>query len=298
MARYMAVALVGVVTCGAVTYGAPGLQTRGQTQASLAVTIASRALQPGEVVVLTISGTKAGDRLQVTGLDQNWLTHEADASTRRALIGIDLDRKPGTYPVVVSAGSSRVTQDLVVVDKKFLTRNLTVDDAFVNPPEAVQARIAEEAARLTKLWQTLTPARIWSTPFKPPVPESPNSAFGSRSVFNGEARSPHSGADFTSPAGSTIKAPNDGQVVLAENLYFSGNTVILDHGQGLYSQFAHLSEIGVKVGEHVTTGQSLGKVGATGRVTGPHLHWAVRLAGTRVDPISLLAVLGDVKSTK
>jgi len=183
-----------------------------------------------------------------------------------------------------------------VVDKKFVTRTLTVDDAYVNPPESVQARIAEEAARLTKLWLTESPARLWTTPFTPPVPESPNSAFGSRSVFNGEARSPHSGADFPSAAGSTIKAPNAGQVVLAENLYFSGNTVIVDHGLGLYSQVAHLSEIGVTVGDRVTPGQTLGKVGATGRVTGPHLHWAVRLGGARVDPIALLAVAGEPKA--
>jgi murein DD-endopeptidase MepM/ murein hydrolase activator NlpD len=274
-----------------------------QTPAAITVTVASRALQPGEVVVLTISTPGALDsnanHLAVRAFDHNWIPFQTDANTWRVLMGIDLDLKPGTYPVVVTGGSStasKITRDLVVVDKKFVTRTLTVDDAYVNPPESVQARIAEEAARLTKLWLTESPARLWTTPFTPPVPESPNSAFGSRSVFNGEARSPHSGADFPSAAGSTIKAPNAGQVVLAENLYFSGNTVIIDHGLGLYSQVAHLSEIGVKVGDRVTPGQTLGKVGATGRVTGPHLHWAVRLGGARVDPIALLAVAGEPKA--
>ena len=267
-----------------------------QTPAPLKLAVTSRALQPGEVVVLTISSSAAN--VEVKAFDQNWKAYQIDSNNWQALVGIDLDRKPGSYAIEVVAGSARATHDLAVVDKKFVTRTLTVDDAYVNPPEAVQARIAEEAARLTKLWQTSTPARQWTTPFLAPVPESPNSAFGSRSVFNGEARSPHTGADFPSAAGSPINAPSAGRVVLAENLYFSGNTVILDHGLGLYSQFAHMSEITAKVGERATPGQVLGKVGATGRVTGPHLHWAVRLNGARVDPISLLTVLGEAKAAR
>jgi murein DD-endopeptidase MepM/ murein hydrolase activator NlpD len=174
-----------------------------------------------------------------------------------------------------------------------VTRTLTVDDAFVNPPASVQARIAEEAARLAKIWKESSPDRLWTEPFSPPVSESPNSAFGSRSVFNGEARSPHSGADFPSLAGAPVRSPNAGRVVLAGDLYFSGNTVILDHGLGLYSLFAHFSAIDVKEGDTVALGQTIGKVGATGRVTGPHLHWAIRLGGARVDPMSLLSVAGE-----
>ena len=133
---------------------------------------------------------------------------------------------------------------------------------------------------------------MWTDLFARPVSEANNSAFGSRSVFNGEARSPHSGADFLSPAGTPVHAPNRGRVVLAKELYFSGNTVILDHGLGLFSLIAHLSVIDVAAGDTVTAGQVVGKVGATVRVTGPHLHWAVRLGGARVDPLSLLATLG------
>jgi len=251
--------------------------------------------------MVTVTTPVAGDRIDLQAFDHKWAPYKADATTWKALVGIDLDIKPGTYPMVVTAGATpeaRATRELIVVEKKFVTRNLTVDDAFVNPPESVQARIAEEAARVTKIWLTTSPTRLWTTPFDQPVPESPNSAFGSRSVFNGEARSPHSGADFPSPAGSPIKAPSTGDVVLAENLYFSGNTVILDHGLGLYSQFAHLSEIGVKAGERVAAGQIVGKVGATGRVTGPHLHWASRLGGARVDPLSLLDALRQPKPVR
>jgi len=125
------------------------------------------------------------------------------------------------------------------------------------------------------------------------VPDQANSIFGTRSIFNGVRRSPHSGTDFLSPAGTPIQAPNGGRVVLARNLYFTGNTLVIDHGLGLLSLFAHLSAFSVQEGDVVSTGQIVGNVGATGRVTGPHLHWAVRANGSRVDALSLLAVLGQ-----
>jgi murein DD-endopeptidase MepM/ murein hydrolase activator NlpD len=119
-----------------------------------------------------------------------------------------------------------------------------------------------------------------------------NSAFGTRSIFNGLPRTAHGGADFLSAAGTPVHAPNAGQVVLARDLYFSGNTVIIDHGAGLFSMLAHLSTIDVREGDRAANDQVVGRVGATGRVTGPHLHWAVRVANARVDPLSLLALLG------
>jgi len=125
------------------------------------------------------------------------------------------------------------------------------------------------------------------------VPGAANSVFGTRSIYNGEPRSPHSGADFQGAPGTPVKAPNSGRVVLAGDLYFTGNTVVIDHGAGLFSLFAHLRAINVHEGDSVTTGAVLGELGATGRVTGPHLHWAVRITGARVDPLSLLALLGD-----
>jgi murein DD-endopeptidase MepM/ murein hydrolase activator NlpD len=124
------------------------------------------------------------------------------------------------------------------------------------------------------------------------VPQPANSAFGTRSVFNGEPRSPHAGTDFLSPAGTRIKAPNAGRVMIARELFFSGNTVVIDHGLGLFSLLAHLSRIDVHEGDLVERGALVGLVGATGRVTGPHLHWAVRAGDARVSALSLLALAG------
>ena len=119
-----------------------------------------------------------------------------------------------------------------------------------------------------------------------------NSAFGTRSVFNGKPRNAHGGADLLSPSGTPVHAPNGGRIAVARDLYFSGNTVVIDHGLGLFSMLAHLSAIDVHEGDRVTAGTVVGRVGATGRVTGPHLHWAVRASGARVDPLALLALLG------
>ena len=185
-----------------------------------------------------------------------------------------------------------MTEDLVVLAKEFPTRRLQVDDAFVRPPANVLGRIEEEAQELDRLWTTSTPARLWTDSFVRPVPQAANSAFGTRSVFNGESRSPHGGADFASPAGTPVEAPGAGRVVLARSLYYTGNTVVIDHGLGLVSVLAHLSSIAVHEGDPVAATQVIGRVGATGRVTGPHLHWSVRAGGARIDPLSLLAVLG------
>lgn len=263
-----------------------------------AIDLAARACQPGEVVVLTVTAPASATALDVRAFGRAWPAYraEAAAATWHALVGIDLETAPNTYDAVVTAGDGapgwRVTRAFAVKPKAFATRALTVDDAFVNPPASVQGRIAAEAARLTAIWTQASPERLWGSGFVAPVPEAANSAFGKRSIMNGQPGSPHSGADFPSLPGAAVKAPGAGRVVLAEELYYSGNTVIIDHGLGLYSLLAHLSAIEAAVGDRVMPGQIVGRVGATGRVTGPHLHWSVRLGNARVDPLSLLALVG------
>jgi murein DD-endopeptidase MepM/ murein hydrolase activator NlpD len=262
----------------------------------LTVTHVARALAPGELVVLTIVTAEPATGVTVNDFDKTFLAYKVDARTWKALVGIDLDVKPGAYDVTVDAESpapAHALHRLVVRPKAFPTRKLVVDNAYVEPPPKAQEQIDQDTRDLALVWSSSAGERFWARGFVRPVPDSANSAFGSRSVFNGQARSPHGGADFNSPAGRTILSPNAGRVALARELYFTGNTVIIDHGLGLFSMLAHMSQIGVHEGDTVTAGQVLGKVGATGRVTGPHLHWAVRLNGTRVDPLSLLALLGD-----
>ena len=260
----------------------------------------SRSLQPGELVVVTIAMPNAATHVRVRAFDRDVAAYPAGDGAWRALVGIDLDVKPGTYPVTVDAGDGAAHQhaayDLRILPRAFRTRRLTVNEAFVTPPESESARIEREAKLLADAWQATAAERLWNDPFVRPVPQEANSAFGTRSIFNGKPRNAHGGADFLSPGGTPIHAPNAGRIAIARNLYFSGNTVVIDHGLGLFSMLAHLSAIDVHEGDRVTAGQLLGRVGATGRVTGPHLHWAVRANGARVDPLSLLALLGTPSS--
>ena len=270
-----------------------------QATAPIEISARTRSLRPGEVVVLTIAGLEVSDAVRVRAFDHDVAVYR-DGATWRAVVGVDLDVTPGDYRVTaessVGANAALGTHDLRIVSRSFRTRRLTVDEALVTPPASAQPRIERESALLAATWRSSATGRLWTAPFMRPVPQAANSAFGTRSIFNGKPRTPHSGADFLSPAGTPIGAPNAGRIAVARNLYFSGNTVIIDHGLGMFSMLAHLSAIDVREGALVTPGQRIGLVGATGRVTGPHLHWAVRVGEARVDPLSLLAVLGQPAS--
>ncbi|HSG01791.1 MAG TPA: M23 family metallopeptidase [Vicinamibacterales bacterium] len=280
----------------ALIFGAATALTLIGQAPSGAVTVDARALAPGELIVLTVTTASEAGAVHVRAFDRDWPTFAVDPLTWRTFVGIDLDVEPGEYAASVridsSSGTERLKRPLAVESKTFRTRNLTVDNAFVNPPASVQARIEREAAELNRVYASGSPMPLWTAPLIRPVPHQANSAFGTRSVFNGERRSPHGGADFLSPAGTPIKAPSAGVVLLAGDLYYTGGTVVLDHGAGLISVFAHMSSVDSKTGDRVEAGTVLGKVGATGRVTGAHLHWTLRANGVRVDPLSLLDLLG------
>jgi murein DD-endopeptidase MepM/ murein hydrolase activator NlpD len=263
--------------------------------APIDISARSRSLQPGELVVLSIAGPASGDPVRVRAFDRDVFAYSAGDHEWRALVGIDLDVTPGTYAVTVDAGSppEHGVYNLVVARRTFPTRRLTVDEAFVTPPASEAERIAREARLLESVWGAPPGERRWSAPFVRPVSQPANSAFGTRSIFNGKPRNAHGGADFLSPSGTPVHAPNAGRVAVARELYFSGNTVVIDHGLGLFSMLAHLSAIDVREGDSVDAAQVVGRVGATGRVTGPHLHWAVRAGGARIDPLAVLALLGE-----
>jgi murein DD-endopeptidase MepM/ murein hydrolase activator NlpD len=263
---------------------------------AIQIVTAARSVQPGEVVLFTASAAAPIDALRARAFDRDLPTFRVDPRTWQAVLGIDLDTAAASYPVSFDARLDghdvNTTIALVVLTRVFATRTLRVDDAFVNPAVPTLQRIISEAAELTRVWEQSSQRRLWSAAFVRPVPGRATGSFGTRSIFNGQARQPHGGTDFISPTGTPVQAPNSGQVVVARELYFTGNTVVIDHGLGIFSMLAHLSVIDVHVGDSVTAGQIVGQVGATGRVTGPHLHWAVRVGGARVDPLAVLTILG------
>ncbi len=262
------------------------------------VSYEARSLQPGELAVLTVEAPAMieGGVADIFGKSFP-LFRVSDNNVYEGLVGLDLNLDPGTYTLKVHGRLKgepfEVSEALTVKSKKFPVRRITVDEKFANPPALVMQRIEREQALVNGILSKTTPRRYWDGTFVRPVPGAASSSFGKRSIVNGQARSPHSGTDFKASAGTPIHAPNAGRIALAQDLYFAGNTVIIDHGLGLYTYFAHLSKFEVKQGDQVEKGQVVGLVGSTGRVTGPHLHWTARLVGARIDPLSILELLGD-----
>src|SRR5205085_11658461 len=177
---------------------------------------------------------------------------------------------------------------LEVEGREFPEERLTVPKTFTEPDPATLARISREQRLLAALWARSSANRQWREAFIRPTEGPAGSPFGLRRFFNGEPRSPHAGIDFRAPEGSPVHASNRGHVVLARELFFTGNTVVIDHGCGLFTLYVHLSKLSVRRGALVERGQEIGAVGMTGRATGPHLHFAARIGEARIDPQAIL----------
>jgi murein DD-endopeptidase MepM/ murein hydrolase activator NlpD len=291
VARRVATVVVGI--------GLWGLSVFAAAQPFLVeVSHRARGLFPGEAVLVAVASATPLTEVCGTIFDRPVRFYKANDGVWRGLVGIDLQVESGNHDLdlqITSAGGVILERvyTLSVEDKAYPTRQLTVAPRYVEPPLEVSERIAREARQQRAIFSTASGERLWRGSWGRPVPGQATSAFGSRSVFNGQERNPHSGADFRASEGTPIVAPNGGRVVLTGDTYFSGGSVILDHGWGLYSYFAHLSNIFVEKGDVVELGQQVGLAGATGRVTGPHLHWTLRMNGARVDPLSLIALLED-----
>jgi murein DD-endopeptidase MepM/ murein hydrolase activator NlpD len=228
--------------------------------------------------------------LQLTELQGNFLGQEFSFRSSKAchcwygFAGVSLATKPGTYTLRIE-GKGKGEKDAVmsyevaVGAAHYPTSALKVAPGFVEPPKETLARIEEDQAEKKKVFAITLPETLWSGPFQPPAEAEVSGVFGSARVFNGVKKSQHTGLDFRVTTGTPIVATNSGTVILARPLYFEGNCVMIDHGQGLLTMYLHLSEFKVKEGDAVKKGQLLGLSGGTGRATAPHLHFAVRWRG-------------------
>ncbi len=264
-----------------------------------AVALEIRVVPPsphqGEIATVFVTGAR-GARDVEGSLGGRPLYFFPHGGKYAALTGIDLDAKLGKTAWRIDVVNARrvrqkATGRIMIRSRTFVTQRLTLPKAMVDLAPADERRAAGEADRLRWLFETVTPERLWHGRFVRPVGgDDPGEGFGSRRIINGEPRMPHSGVDFAADRGAAVVASNRGRVVLVGTFFFAGRLVVLDHGLGLYTLYFHLDRADVAEGALVERDQPIGVVGATGRATGPHLHWGAQLGSSRVDPRDLLSV--------
>ena len=263
--------------------------------AATAAVMPQQSRVPGGIAYVEVPGTAAPPRVMY-GDYQTAVIRQNDRWV--AVVGIPLATKPGSQTLRVFTGTDKSDVSFDVADKQYRTQKLTIkNQRQVDPNPEDLKRIAQEqersSAALSKFTMPDTAPDTASsgTPsltLSSPVPGVRSDSYGSRRIFNGQPRNPHSGMDIAAATGTPIHAPAAGKVVEAGDFFFNGNTLYIDHGYGLVTMYCHLSSIAVSVGDEVAAGQVIGKVGATGRVTGPHLHWGVALNRAMVDPALFL----------
>ena len=237
---------------------------------------------PGGVKILRLESPGASAPYVETDGHRALVAPEGEAWV--AVIGIPLSAPLGSRQVIVRGTQGRQEIDFMVGNKQYASQSLKVAPRQVNLSATDLARVSQEKSRIEHALSHWTDAPPDSLRLPAPVPGPRSSSFGSRRIFNGESRNPHSGMDIAAPSGTPVRAPIAGTVVDTGEFFFNGNTVFIDHGRGLISMYCHLSAIDVKPGERLAAGARIGAVGMTGRATGPHLHWGLNLNRAWVDP--------------
>jgi murein DD-endopeptidase MepM/ murein hydrolase activator NlpD len=254
--------------------------------------ITPELVEAGSPVLIRVND---GDAVSVDG---KWMGRNVEFSRILrgrgwfALAGVDVEAPTGSsllsITIHTSNGDRELSRTVAIHPARYRTGSLSVAPKFVEPDPESLKQIASEAQLKSKVFATSAKAPLWRGDFRAPLPARPTDSFGTRRMFNGKLASIHKGADFHASTGTPVHASNSGVVVLARPLYYEGNCVIIDHGLGLFTLSMHFSRIDVHEGQHVIAGERLGLSGATGRVTGPHLHWAVRWQNAYLDPVKLL----------
>lgn len=257
--------------------------------------------QPTQLVNGSPAVFKVTPQARVTGLSARWLEHDVYFAYDRAgkawygIAGVSLETHPGVYVLELKGTTSRgseisFSKKIAIRAAKYPSIAVTVAKRYTEPSQEQLQRIREDKTVKQDVFSRTSPEREWSGKFRAPVDAPVSDVFGTRRTFNGKVQSMHQGLDFAVPKGTPVHAVNAGTVLLASPLYFEGNCVVIDHGQGLLTLYLHLSEIKVKSGDQVEGGQEIGLSGGTGRATGPHLHLAVRWEGVYLNPATLLSL--------
>jgi murein DD-endopeptidase MepM/ murein hydrolase activator NlpD len=252
----------------------------------------------GSVVLVSVHVPKGllGDSDEVSGEFEDtkfWFypAPEKGEGIYEAIVGVPHNHVPGTAEVKIFVKGVERDLPIKINDAKYPSETLKVSNRHVNPRKKDVARIRREIAEVGKVYSNITKQRYWKGPFVLPVSSSVTSIYGTKRIFNGQMQSFHNGLDLKAPTGTPIHSAGPGVVVLAKNLFFTGNTVLIDHGYGVITLYAHMSKLEVKKGDRVEAGQLLGLSGMTGRANGPHLHWGVVINKVKVNPAEFLKVV-------
>ena len=266
--------------------------TPALAQERLSVRWEPRVVRQGDVAMVFLTGVRNGTSVEGNFAKQplHFFSH---GNGYAALTGIDVEVKPGAQAWRIDVLDGRkpvkVSGTLQVKERKFHVQRLTLPKDMVELDEPTERRALAEAARLKALWGGGVPERLWKGHFFLPIDSvSEGSGFGARRIINDLPRSPHAGTDYAADSGTPVRASNRGVVALVDEMFFPGRLVIIDHGLGLFTLYFHLESADVENGQLVEKGQQIGRVGATGRSTGPHLHFGVQLRYARLDPETLL----------
>lgn len=255
------------------------------------IMFSSDVIQQGDVGLLTIRATEGSEAPQVAWMDQDlFMAPYKNGKTWFGFFGADLKLGPGSYPLVVKTSSKGLKKqiDVTVRSKDYGVRVLTLPKEMVDLDSVTLERVKREAAVMKEALSAPPTPPHWKGAFVKPVSGEVVGPFGQASIINGQPRSPHSGVDLKGERGTPVAAINDGRVALTGEHFFNGLFVVLDHGGAIQSMYFHLDKILVQQGDQVSKGRSVGLMGATGRATGPHLHFGIRINGARIDPVRFM----------
>jgi len=256
----------------------------------LEVVFGDSRLAQGELALVHLRGPGSAEPISGSFNGGSIIVVKTKKGGAWAIVAADLESKPGPYYIIFREGTKEISTSIRLVSGEFGTDRLTLPSEMVSFTAKTLTRIKREKEKLTALRAVSSPVRLWNGPFVLPLKGRISGAFGQRRILNGEPRSSHGGLDIAAPKGRPVAAAGGGRVAYVGDFFFYGKFVLIDHGLGLFTLYAHLGSVNVKKGDTVTAGRTIGLVGATGRATGPHLHFAVTIGKTRVSPQGFIRV--------
>ena len=246
----------------------------------------------GDVEIVQVEAKFAGN-LSIDGKKKRWLGVPGDENLKFAVVAAGY-RQKGEIKLINGLKGGNETIVFKIVEGEYKKEKITVEGSKVTPPKDVLKRIEEEHEEANKIYATANVGLKFDSKFILPMSSVVTSPFGTARVFNGTLKSYHGGTDFRAAVGSSVIAANDGVVVIAKDRYYAGGSVVIDHGEGIYTQYYHLSALNVKVGQSVKKGDTIALSGASGRVSGPHLHFGVIVGGVQVNPLNFIKKINEI----